>query len=346
MSLSVEELVLTGSPQYGGLKFPFKRYTSSQSTSSPSGISLIFMHCIGTHKETWEPTIEVLLDLQRKAGRQVNIAEVWCLDAPNHGHAAALNDEALTNLSSPIDTATCAHGIQLLVASGRIRGDKIVALGHSAGATITIFSTAGCPLDRLPLAAMILLEPPMMTRPLLKKMLKGAAKGEANAMQIAMTAVKTRRDTWPSREAASQWLSKRFPWSTWDERARKRFVDHGLCQLPTSSYPDKHDGVTLACAREQEAAGYVDFEGMLAGLDRLSEICPVLPVHCIFAEREDLVSAETRAGIVDVKAGRRMASISTIEGAGHLAPQENPDGTAGAIWKVLESVASKRESKL
>lgn len=47
------------------------------------------------HKECWEPVIEMLfatMDAQ-KSGTQIR--EIWCIDAPNHGEGAVLNEEFL-----------------------------------------------------------------------------------------------------------------------------------------------------------------------------------------------------------------------------------------------------------
>lgn len=65
--------------------------------------------------------------------------------------------------------------------------------------------------------------------------------------------------------------------------------DHGLRDMPTATYPDTSGGVTLACTREQEAAGYAYTDDGIAALDRLSDICPVLPVHAVFGSRKDVV---------------------------------------------------------
>ena len=39
--------------------------------------------------------------------------------------------------------------------------------------------------------------------------------------------------------------------------------------------------------------------------------------------------------IVGQKEGRRMASVTTVRGAGHLVVQEKPRGLALAIWNIL-----------
>jgi hypothetical protein len=50
-------------------------------------------------------------------------------------------------------------------------------------------------------------------------------------MEFTVDATSIRRDTWPGREEAFKWLSKRFPWSEWDERAVRILVVSRLFDL-------------------------------------------------------------------------------------------------------------------
>jgi len=356
--LQVEEFVLTGAPEYGCLKQVFKRYRSPyaripKEQKLASGTALVFMHCIATHKETWEPTIENIFEYQfNGAGNsKVNVVEAWSMDSQNHGHAASLNEDFLLKNPKIIDATSCADGLEQLLASGLISGDKVVGIGHSAGAAVTILSAAKYPLTRLPYSSIILVEPAMMTRPILNKMLKSSESG-VSPIKMVMTGVQTRKDVWPSREEAHQWFAKRYPWKQWDPRILKLYIENALRDLPTGTYPDQQTGVTLACPRSQEILGYLDFEGAIRSLELLSVYCPIIPVHCIIGNRPDLVADETREGIWDANEGRRMASIMTVEGAGHLVAQENPEGVAYAMWTILEREATasattvRRESRL
>lgn len=60
-------------------------------------LTLVFAHATGYLKEIWEPTIEHLYDCLEKgeSSSPVRIRDVWAIDAPNHGDAAVLNEEAL-----------------------------------------------------------------------------------------------------------------------------------------------------------------------------------------------------------------------------------------------------------
>lgn len=47
------------------------------------------------HKECWEPVIEMLFAATEAQESETKIREVWCIDAPNHGEAAVLNEKFL-----------------------------------------------------------------------------------------------------------------------------------------------------------------------------------------------------------------------------------------------------------
>ena len=77
------------------------RYPFSE---NPGGLTLVFAHGTGFHKEQWEPTIE---DLKKLDDTGI-IREVWSIEAPNHGDSAILNEEVLRLGYTPI----CEYGYQ------------------------------------------------------------------------------------------------------------------------------------------------------------------------------------------------------------------------------------------
>ncbi|TCD67353.1 hypothetical protein EIP91_000220 [Steccherinum ochraceum] len=108
---------------------------------------------------------------------------------------------------------------------------------------------------------------------------------------------------------------------------------YALRDLPTETYPNEREGVTLSTPRMQEAVGYLDHEAALGGFVRFSEICSSLPVHCIYGERQDLITDEQRDAI---HGEHIVASVATVAGAGHMIPQEDPEGLAQALWTVMK----------
>ncbi|KAI0640649.1 alpha/beta-hydrolase [Trametes meyenii] len=331
------EFVLPGLKEDGGLTNAYVRYkpmVDGNTIPDPHypRVSLLLLHSVASHKEAWFPMVEHLFELQRTAPTNgFTIVEVWAMDSPNHGHAARLNDSLLRDFPNGITGMHWARAANLLLTSGLMAsGCAVVGVGHSAGSCIIVQSTDGYPLDRLLLSSIIMVEPPMMTRDILRR-----AQTEGAPVLRAAEGALVRKDVWSSRAAAKEWFAKRIPWKRWDPRAFELFIEHGLLDLPTAAYPDTQQGVTLAASRVQESWGYSHHEDGFAALDRLSEICSTIPVHCVFGAVNDFIPVETQAGVMDESAGRRMRSIVRVAGAGHLVLQENPQGLALGLWGIL-----------
>jgi hydroxymethylglutaryl-CoA lyase len=75
------------------------RYPFSEDSE---GLTLVFAHGTGFHKEQWEPTIEDLKKLLEDDRAVTKIREVWSIEAPNHGDSAILNEEVLRLGYTPI----------------------------------------------------------------------------------------------------------------------------------------------------------------------------------------------------------------------------------------------------
>ncbi|KAJ7185421.1 alpha/beta-hydrolase [Mycena filopes] len=313
----------------GDVTLTFQRYRprTLHSDAERKPLVLVLAHSVGTHKETWTPVIEYLFELQRKAPSGVSIAEIWSGDSPNHGEAAGINETALRERPRGFSGYECARGIQTLLKSNLIISDaNVVAIGHSAGACIVPLSTTDYPLHTLPYTSMILVEPTMMTREACTGWL---------SQPTSAAAMKRRKDTWESREAAHAWFRARLPWKRWDARCLASFVKHGLRDLPTATYPALTHGVTLACTRVQETAGYMYEDNGVAATEQLALLCPRIPIHCIFGAENDLVSVEQQNALCNPGGDRGMRSVARVPGAGHLITQEKPDELARALWTAL-----------
>lgn len=95
-----------------------------------------------------------------------------------------------------------------------------------------------------------------------------------------------RRDTWPSRQTAFQWMRNKFPWRNWDQRVLQLFTDYGL--TPINSNRD-NGPVKLKTSKDHEALGYSDVDGHFQAPLELGRVCKVLPVHIIWGDMEDLM---------------------------------------------------------
>ncbi|KAJ6511479.1 alpha/beta-hydrolase [Mycena vitilis] len=317
----VEDFIIPGAPEDDLLKICAKRYSPAQRPEGKRSVALMFTPNVGTHRETWQTAIEKLFDIQDASSTvpDVAISEAWALEYPNHGRAAIINEYALLNRPQGAGAHVFARAVLRFMSSGLVKADTLIPVGYSASTCVMILTTCGMDLNKLPYPMMILVEPPMMTREVLAEASKLTGPNSPHAqMDMVIATVGKKRDIWPTREDARQWMSRRHPWKIWKPEVLNRFVEFALRDLPTATYPETQGGVTLCCTRQQEVTGYTYYQDAIDGVDRLTEICAALPVHCIFGEKNDLVAAETQKALVDPVSGRKFASITRIPGAGHL----------------------------
>ena len=99
-TMLVESIICSPTPSYP-YHIAAKRYsadrdsgTTNQEYDKPDkDLTLIFLHSTSFPKETWEPTIEYLLQGQNRW--KTRVREAYAIDCPNHGVAAVLNDGLL-----------------------------------------------------------------------------------------------------------------------------------------------------------------------------------------------------------------------------------------------------------
>ncbi|OCH85625.1 alpha/beta-hydrolase [Obba rivulosa] len=308
-----------------GLKLVGKRYVPANTRQD--GLTLIFTHCTGAHKELWEPTIQKLFELHAK-GSGLAIREAWAFDWQSHGEAGVVNAEALKSETNGLSVQEWADGLKAIAASEHLAGHHLVGLGHSSGAAVLLLSTL--PPAPVSYRALVLVEPSLITREL---RLKHKAERDAALVRM-MKALDGRRDVWGSRAEARAYFAKRLPWKMWDARVLDLFVAHGLTEVPGGE-----GKVTLSCNKNQEKGAYAIIEPHGVAVDRLASLDASVPVHTIFGERIDLVPKYAHDSIVEV---RKMVSITEVPGAGHQVVQEQPDRLAAAIAQVLERIAGAR----
>ncbi|KAL0578647.1 hypothetical protein V5O48_003347 [Marasmius crinis-equi] len=322
-----------GNTASNSLKIAARRYTSSNANTN--GLTLILAHCIGSHKEYWEPVIDRLFSLSPGKDHTYRIREIWSFDWQNHGDSAVANEKLLKARPNVISVYEWANAIRSFATSPRMRGHRLVALGHSAGAGTMTLSTLRTPLPEIPYLALVLIEATMITR----EHFNASIEDRKLQMDFTVNAVRSRRDTWKSKEAAYEWMMKRFPWNGWDPRIARLMADYGLRPTPTGE-------VTLKCPKEQEAALYPDTEGHFEAMDELARICRKVPVHAVWGENADVVVEDIREAMGDASKGRILASVTIVPDSGHMVVQENPDGLADAIASILDGIVPSAEAKL
>lgn len=132
------------------------------------------------------------------------------------------------------DRAAAAHewsrAVEVFLKSGLIAENYVVGVGHSGGACVlyvawtcerrlphmfcSSLSTLAFDLRSLLFSAIILVDPHMAPPELAEAVMTQGAH-----LQKTMTMARNRRDIWPSRAAAYNWLSQRHPYKLWDRRA-------------------------------------------------------------------------------------------------------------------------------
>ncbi|KAF8211712.1 Alpha/Beta hydrolase protein [Mycena galopus ATCC 62051] len=328
MALEVSPFVFTcpqnaRSPHGTFLKMTAKRYSAQGSPANVDGITLLFGHGVGAHKEVWEPIIEEIFRLQKHQ----RVREVWALDRQDHGDAALLNSEELArNRPDGVASYEWSEAIAAFACSPRMQGHRIATISHSAGAISMVGSTKFIKESSSPYVAMILVEPSMVAAEL--------DPYKEGAIMPLTAAIRVRKDTWPSREVAHKWMESRFPWNVWDPRVLRAHIDHGFKDTPDGQ-------VTLKCNKLHEANAFMDKDAHFDSVDQVGRVCRSLPFHIIWGDRDDIIPEAGKGSISDRSQGRFVASITKMEG-GHMLVQEYPTALAVEICRLLDVIAAQR----
>ncbi|KAF5337468.1 hypothetical protein D9757_002417 [Collybiopsis confluens] len=338
---------------YYPLLSTIKRFWHPSWTDSQDGLTLIFAHGTGFHKEQWEPTIEDLLAIIDQQHANIKIREIWTIDAPNHGEAALLNEKTLQWGYEPFRWEEYGRSMHaFLTGRGRtllgsnldgqpvdnfdFSARTLVGIGHSMGAISLSLALNFAPSIEHLFASMFFVEPMTMDPVIAAKQ---------SAMKLSAGS-ENRRDIWPSIEEAYKMLKARKTWQTWDDRVLKIFVESGLRPLPSLDYPDIKEGVTLKCSRKQETASYKDAHGWVSIYRDIRNYAARVRIHLYYGTINDYIAGESKKDVLENAAGLdNLASYGYIEGAGHTAPQHNPHGVAEKILASLKSDAKARLDK-
>lgn len=331
--LQVDAFVLDGPLKSGGtvLKMAAKRYRK-QGCCPDQGVTLLLAHGTGFHKELWEPTLETLFSLRNGRDPPTNVREAWALDWQSHGDSAVLNTSALKARREGLTIADWAHAIVAFLRSPHIAGQRLVAIGHSAGATALMYTTKLLPPEHLPYAGIILVEAPLIDRDVFEK----NRKRQQMTIKAVQKAATSRRDVWSSKEQALEWLRSRRPWSTWDARVLALYGEYGMCQAPGAP----PGFVSTKCDKMEEANNYGDVENTYEATEQIERVCERVPIHVIFGEHVDMTPRYGQDSMIDESKGRRVASVVRVPDAGHLIVQQKPDALASYLSASLNRIYS------
>ncbi|OCH88920.1 alpha/beta-hydrolase [Obba rivulosa] len=317
-----------------GMKALAKRYIPmTRSRDLDCGLTLVFAHCAGSHKEVWEPIIETLFSQCSPV-----IREAWSLEWQNHGESANMNCSVIESGRPGVSITEWEAALRYFVLLKAQEGHCLVGIGHSAGACAIVRSTMVPRCAQMPYVAIVIIEDAFGTRE------AWAEQGELlqNSLDLVMKAIEKRRDVWADRKDAHDSLSKRQPWKFWDKRMLDLFVRHGLRDaLPFGS---DQPTVTLACSKQGEKAVYADNnnEPYREASDHIASLDRSFPVHYVYGEKEDVIPHSLHQRVM---ASRRMASIHSLPGAGHFAIQENPNAVVSCLESILKDTAEHLPSR-
>ncbi|KAH8830577.1 Alpha/Beta hydrolase protein [Flagelloscypha sp. PMI_526] len=347
-------------PQGSGQRFQSaaKCYTWSPSMSNNQdhdlgGITLVLAHCVGSHKEQWEPFLESLFSAcNGPVNSPVRIQEAWALDRINHGDSYVLNVDALgkvpedatvhTIWNAQPDGTSAAHdalAFATFLRSSYLNGRRVVLIGHSAGGTSIILGLKSLiPQQIRQIEAVVLIEPAIAT----KTVFETVFEDRVTQMELAFGGTTIRRDTWDTkattekgaRDEVFNWFLKRFPWNAWDESVVRRYADYGL---RVSSRPNaSHVSLSLKTPKLHEAACFVDTPASYDATDALASICAHTSVHLLFADAEDFMPISMKESLYNAQEGRKMKSVTYLEDSGHFLLQEKPREASKAVADILK----------
>ncbi|KDQ24020.1 hypothetical protein PLEOSDRAFT_1114198, partial [Pleurotus ostreatus PC15] len=288
--------------------------------------NIIFSNGISLAQETAIPVIKELYRLTADS-EAVCIRSVWVVERPNHGDAAQMNEEVLRHyVGKSFPGRIPGAAIRVFLASDILQPDErenLVAVAHSGGGG-SLINALGPSKQHLPLCTLVLVESPHIEH---------AAWGPLLQLYDAVKRSNSRRPTrWASEADAMGWFKTHVPW--------KKFhpdVLHIISETYFRPDPALTGTVTTKTPVEQETACFLDDGTNLNELPYLRSIMHLLPTHLILGDAMDIWPKPIYTMISEnIEADRaKLASVTTIAGAGHYLPVEKPRELASAIFGIL-----------
>ncbi|KAI0402519.1 prolyl aminopeptidase-like protein [Xylaria palmicola] len=204
----------------------------------PGDVTVIGAHANGFPKEVYEPLWADLHAASQEHG--FRIRGIWVADMAHQGQSGLLNGDRLGDDPSLYDHARdLLHMTNVFCAE---MPQPLVGIGHSFGGNA--LASLALMHPRL-LSALVLLDP------VIHKSLPTLA----TAVEMTRLSA-SRRDTWPSREAAAASFRRARHYSTWDPRALDAWIEHGIREVPEEGPAGGVRGAALVTSRHQEVFTY------------------------------------------------------------------------------------------
>ena len=196
----------------------------------------------------------------------------------------------------------------------------VYGVGHSFGGVLTalIHTTAPSPFNAAVLLDPVLFTPTMLT---LMSTLNGVRLYHKNP--LAKAALR-RRQHWPDKISAIQYLTNRGMFANWHEDALAAYIEHAL-------KPTEH-GLSLKCQPEREADIFASYPDKL--WQQLARPCP--PVQVIYGEK----SYDFIAKALSKWQKRNPAVGVTPFTGGHCFMQEAPELAASLVQQLIKSLSN------
>lgn len=203
-------------------------------------------------------------------------------------------------------------------------GEPAYLVGHSLGGFLSIMVAARHPaLGGHGVKGVLLLDSPLVSG------WKAAAVSVAKRTPLfeSMSPArisKTRRNSWPSRQAALAMFQAKKAFARWEPQVLKDYIDHGMVM----EHGKDHSKLVLGFSREIETAIY---NTLPHNLERLVKRHPLqCPVAFIGGTRSREMKQVGMALTEKLAKGR----VTMVEGS-HLFPMEHPLETAVAIQQAI-----------
>jgi lipase len=187
-------------------------------------------------------------------------------------------------------------------------------VGHSMGATVSSIAEARSGGFA---SSMVLIEPIFLPSPFYSM--------EITVEQHPLAAKSLRRRSqWSGEDEAREYLRSKPLFDSWDEEMLGLYLEYGMTKADNGA-------LELACRPEREAALFMGGRAQDPWLllERIS--CPVLFVEGGESENRQVVDVARAASMIP------RASITVVEGAGHLVPMEKPRETLELIRGFIEA---------
>lgn len=257
------------------------------------GPTLVFCHATGFCKEVWTPMIEELEALVR-------------------GWTAVAVDQRLHGRSQnfPLDFDWWRLGDDVLAVA--VPRAPVIGIGHSGGGAAVAMAEVARPGT---FAAALLIEPIIFPPPY-----------RVAASHPLAEAARRRRRRFASRGAAYANYHGKGPFSRWDDRALRAYVEGG--------FADRDGGVELRCAPEAEAQFFLH-AGAHGMWERLGELD--LPVRLMAGAGSDSHPSEFLKRLEERIPG---AVSEIVPGTTHFLPMESPGTVAARIARMIEDLGA------